>query len=202
MTPDESAVVALVERADWRRALDHMRPRNFQGTMIISQNVLGDLADAESLLEQEQVIADSVPETMDVPAPKGLKYIEGIGDVYRVKLFEAGIRTVEDLLEEGSTVQGRKEIAEQTGISSTLLLTWINHADLYRIHGIGPQYAELLEAAGVDTVPELAQRIPANLLESMGTANAQKKRVRHLPALAQVESWVTQAKELPRRINY
>jgi predicted flap endonuclease-1-like 5' DNA nuclease len=139
---------------------------------------------------------------MAVPAPKGLKYIEGIGDVYRTKLFDAGIRNVEDLLEEGSTPRGRKEIAETTGISETLLLRWINHADLYRIHGIGPQYAELLEAAGVDTVPELAHRVPGNLLDAMTTTNAQRKMVRRLPVLSQVESWVTQAKNLPRRVNY
>jgi uncharacterized membrane protein len=218
MTPEESAVTALLEHADWRKALDHMRPLNFQGEMVISQNVTGDLVQAEQLLDNQKIVfvateeaetppnegkdVVAVPETLAVPAPKGLKYIEGIGDVYRVKLFEAGIRSVDELLEEGSTSKGRKEIAEQTGISETLLLRWINHADLYRIHGIGPQYAELLEVAGVDTVPELAQRVPANLLEKMTAANAQRKLVRHLPALVQVESWVTQAKELPRKINY
>jgi uncharacterized membrane protein len=218
MIPDESAVVALLEHADWRKALDHMRPLNFQGAMVISQNVIGDLAQAEQLLDNQEIIfvaqeqteaqtdegkeVVAVPETLAVPAPKGLKYIEGIGEVYRVKLFETGIHSVDELLEEGSTPKGRKEIAEGTGISETLLLRWINQADLYRIHGIGPQYAELLEAAGVDTVPELAQRVPANLHEAMGTANSQRKMVRHLPALAQVASWVTQAKELPRKINY
>ena len=73
---------------------------------------------------------------------------------------------------------------------------------MYRIRGIGKEYSELLEAAGVDTVPELAQRVPANLLEKMEAANEQKKLVRHLPSLANVESWVTQAKNLPRKINY
>ncbi len=218
MTPDESAVTALVEHANWRKALDYMRPFNFQGTMVISQNVIGDLAQAEQLLDDQTIVfvaaeevqtpvdegqtVVAVPERMAVPAPKGLKYIEGIGDVYRLKLFDAGITNVDELLEEGSTVKGRKEIAERTGISETLLLTWINHADLYRVHGIGAQYADLLEAAGVDTVPELAQRVPANLCEKMAEVNAQKKLVRHLPALAQVESWVTQARDLPRKINY
>jgi len=97
---------------------------------------------------------------------------------------------------------GREEIAAVTGISEKLVLRWVNQADLYRIRGIGKEYAELLEAAGVDTVPELAQRVPANLCEKMAEANAQRNLVRHLPALAQVESWVTQAKELPRRIHY
>ena len=83
-----------------------------------------------------------------------------------------------------------------------MVLRWVNKADLYRIRGIGKEYAELLEAAGVDTVPELAQRVPAHLLEAMGTANEQKKLVRHLPALAHVESWVAQARSLPRKITY
>ena len=201
MTPSESAVALLVEHANWRKAVDSMRVHNFQGVMVISQNVIGDLADVEKLLEDEKIIA-SVPEKMEIPAPKGLKYIEGIGDVYRQKLHEAGITNVEELLEKGSTAQGRKEIVKTTGISEKLVLRWVNMADLYRIQGIGKEYAELLEAAGVDTVPELAQRVPANLLEKMTAANAQKKMVRRLPDLSQVESWVAQAKSLPRVITY
>jgi uncharacterized membrane protein len=218
MTPTESAVTALLEHANWRKALDHMRPYNFQGAMVISHNVIGDLAQAEQLIDEQKIVfvateeaeippqeeqnVVSVPETMHVPAPKGLKYIEGIGDIYREKLQQAGIANTDELLEKGATVQGRKALVEQTGISDKLLLRWLNMADLYRIHGIGQQYAELLEAAGVDTVPELAQRVPANLSEKMAEANAQRKLVRHLPAAAQVASWVTQAKELPRRIHY
>jgi uncharacterized membrane protein len=201
MSPSESAVALLVEHADWRKALDNMRVYNFQGVIVISQNVIGDLDNVEKLLQDEKMIT-SVPEKMEVPAPKGLKYIEGIGDIYRQKLLEAGITNVEELLDKGSTVQGRKEIVNKTGISEKLLLRWVNMADLFRIKGIGQEYAELLEAAGVDTVPELAQRVPANLLEKMVAANVEKKMVRHLPDLSQVESWVTQAKNLPRKINY
>ena len=233
MTADESAVVLLVEHANWRKAADSMRPHNFQGTMVISQNVIGDLAGVERQLEDEQMvllmpveeeifapapepeaevpaavpeevqeIPASMPEKLVIPLPKGLKYIEGIGDAYRQKLRQAGIRNVEELLDKGCTPRGRQEITETTGISEKILLRWINEADLYRIRGIGKEYAELLEAAGVDTVPELAQRVPAHLLEAMGTANTQKKLVRHLPALTQVESWVAQAKSLPRKITY
>jgi uncharacterized membrane protein/predicted flap endonuclease-1-like 5' DNA nuclease len=201
MTPSESAVALLVERADWRKAVDNMRVHNFQGVIVISQNVIGDLANVEKLLDDEKIIA-SVPEKMEVRAPKGLKYIEGIGDVYRQKLRQAGVTNVDELLEKGSTVQGRKEIVKTAGISEKLLLRWVNMADLYRIQGIGQEYAELLEAAGVDTVPELAQRVPANLLEKMAAANAQKKMVRRLPDLSQVESWVAQAKNLPRVMTY
>jgi predicted flap endonuclease-1-like 5' DNA nuclease len=178
-----------------------MRVHNFQGVIVISQNVIGDFTNVEKLLDDKKIIA-SLPETMEVPTPKGLKYIEGIGDVYRQKLRQSGITDVDDLLEKGSTVQGRKEIVNQTGISEKLLLRWVNMADLYRISGIGQEYAELLEAAGVDTVIELAQRVPANLLEKMAAANAQKKMVRRLPDLSLVESWVAQAKSLPRVINY
>jgi uncharacterized membrane protein/predicted flap endonuclease-1-like 5' DNA nuclease len=201
MTPGESAVATLVERADWRKAVERMRVHNFQGKMVIAQNVIGDLANVEKLLDDEKIIV-SVPEKMEVRPSKGLKYIEGIGDVYRQKLRQAGITNVDELLDQGSTVQGRNEIVNRTGISEKLLLRWINEADLYRINGIGQEYAELLEAAGVDTVPELAQRVPANLLEKMAAANAQKKMVRRLPDLSQVESWVAQAKSLPRVINY
>jgi len=201
MTPSESAVALLVERADWRKAVESMRVHNFQGRIVISQNVIGDLTSVEKLLDDEKIIA-SMPENMEVHIPKGLKYIEGIGDVYRQKLRQAGITNVDELLEKGSTVQGRKEIVNKTGISEKLLLRWVNMADLYRIHCIGKEYAELLEAAGVDTVPELAQRVPTNLLEKMAAVNAQKKMVRRLPDLSQVESWVAQAKSLPRVINY
>jgi uncharacterized membrane protein len=201
MTSGESAVALLVERANWRKATEIMRPYNFQGVIVISQNVIEDLAKVEKLLEDKKNRV-TVPEKMEISAPKGLKYIEGIGDVYRQKLRQVGITNVDELLEKGSSVIGRKEIVDQTGISEKLILRWLNMADLYRIHGIGQEYADLLEAAGVDTVPELAQRVPANLLEKMTAANAQKKMVRRLPDITQVESWVAQAKTLPRVIHY
>ena len=223
MTPEESAVALLLEHANWRQAVDSMREHNFQGAMVISQNVIGDLANVQRQLEDEMLIvlvpepqeetivpvpekeeemADSMPEKLVIPIPKGLKYIEGIGDVYREKLRAAGIRNVEDLLDKGHSAAGRQEIAATAGVSEKLVLRWVNMADLYRIHGIGKEYAELLEAAGVDTVPELAQRIPANLLEKMTASNAQKNMVRRLPVLSQVESWVAQAKSLPRVMTY
>ena len=201
MTPGEFAVALLVVSANWRKAVESMRVHNFQGVMVISQNVIGDLAIVEKLLEDNKNVA-SVPEKMEIPNPKGLKYIEGIGDVYRQKLHSAGVTNVDELLEKGSTPKGRNEIIKATGISEKLLLRWVNMADLYRIKGIGQEYAELLEAAGVDTVPELAQRIPVNLLDKMVAANAQKKMVRRLPDLSLVESWVAQAKSLPRVITY
>jgi predicted flap endonuclease-1-like 5' DNA nuclease len=202
MTPSESAVALLVETAHWRVAADSMRPHHFQGTMVISQNVMGDLPKVEQLLEEQETTVAAVPEKLAVAAPKGLKYIQGIGDAYRQKLREAGITNTDELLDKGSTPKGRQELADKTGISDKLLLRWVNMADLFRIRGIGPEYAELLEAAGVDTVPELAQRVPAHLVEKMAAANAQKRMVRRLPDLAHVEGWVTQAKNLPRKVVY
>ncbi len=131
-----------------------------------------------------------------------IKKIEGIGDEYARRLKELGIYTVEALLERGATPQGRAEIAERTGISPQLILEWVNHADLFRIKGIGEEYADLLEEAGVDTVPELAQRNPEHLYNRLVQINREKKLVRRLPTAAQVRSWVEQAKELPRVVQY
>lgn len=110
--------------------------------------------------------------------------------------------SVEDLLEKGSTQKGRKALEDSAGISGKLVLRWVNMADLFRIKGIGEQYSDLLEAAGVDTVPELAQRKADNLHAKMTEVNEQKKLVRALPALSAVEKWVASAKELPRVVTY
>ncbi len=128
--------------------------------------------------------------------------IEGIGEKYAKKLVKAGIKTVEDLLEKGATKKGRSELAKLTGLSEKLILTWVNHADLFRVKGIGKQYAELLEAAGVDTVVELSKRNPENLLNAMIKTNKKKNLVRALPYLKQVKKWVEQAKKLPRKVSY
>jgi len=128
--------------------------------------------------------------------------VEGIGKVYAEKMKGAGISTVEALLKQCSAEKGRRELAAKTGIDPDLILRWTNHADLFRTKGIGEEYSQLLEAAGVDTVPELAQRLPANLLAKMTEVNQKKKLVRRLPVLAQVEGWVNQAKKLPRVITY
>ena len=128
--------------------------------------------------------------------------VEGIGETYAGKLAKAGIATTKALLEKGATPKGRKEIAEKTGISEKIVLEWINHVDLFRIKGVGEEYSDLLEEAGVDTVPELAQRNPENLHQKLAEVNQRKKLVRQLPSLTQVQSWVEQAKQLPRVIQY
>ena len=128
--------------------------------------------------------------------------VEGIGEAYAKKLAAAGIKTTDALLAKGATPEGRKEIAVKTGISAKMILEWVNHVDLFRIKGVGQEYADLLEAAGVDTVPELAQRKPENLVEKMAEVNKKKKLVRQLPVETQVANWIAQAKELPRKIKY
>jgi len=128
--------------------------------------------------------------------------VEGIGEVYAQKLSDAGIKTTNALLKQGATSKGRKEIAENSGISETLILEWVNHVDLFRIKGVFEEYADLLEEAGVDTVKELAQRNPANLYKKLVGVNEQKKLVRQLPGKSQVENWVAQAKQLDRAVFY
>jgi predicted flap endonuclease-1-like 5' DNA nuclease len=128
--------------------------------------------------------------------------VEGVGDVYAAKLREAGIATTEALLEAGKTPQGRKAIAAKTAIADALILEWVNHVDLFRIKGVGEEYADLLEEAGVDTVPELAQRKAENLHAALVAVNEQKKLVRQLPTLAQVGQWIEQARALPRVVTY
>lgn len=128
--------------------------------------------------------------------------IEGIGARYADKLAKVGLKSTEGLLKAGATPQGRKKLAESSGISDDLILEWVNHADLFRIKGVGEEYSDLLEEAGVDTVPELANRNAQNLVAKLEEINKSKKLVRKLPVLSQVESWIKQAKELPRMIQY
>lgn len=131
-----------------------------------------------------------------------IRQVEGIGEVYAEKLRAIGITNTETLLERGATPQGRASIAAETGISPDLILRWVNHVDLFRVKGIGEEYADLLEAAGVDTVPELAQRNPENLYQRLVEVNRERNLVRQLPGLEQVRRWVEQAKALPRRVMY
>jgi predicted flap endonuclease-1-like 5' DNA nuclease len=128
--------------------------------------------------------------------------IEGIGPKYAATLKEAGVTSTEDYLSKCASPKGRKAMAEATGISDKLILEWTNLADLFRIKGVGEEYADLLEEAGVDTVVELATRKPENLVAKMAEVNESKKLVRRLPVLSQVEDWVAQAKQLPRVIEY
>lgn len=128
-------------------------------------------------------------------------YIEGIGPTFKSKLSYCGVDTIKDLLARGTTRKERELLAEQSGISSNLLLKWINSADLMRIKGIGSEYANLLGAAGIDSVDDLAQQKPHHLLDTILALNEEKKLVRRPPAGSQVEDWVDQAKQLPQLIS-
>ncbi|HEY7426324.1 MAG TPA: DUF4332 domain-containing protein [Gemmataceae bacterium] len=128
--------------------------------------------------------------------------IEGIGEVYAQKLQEVGVPTTESLLEQGATPRGRKTLADSTGISERLILKWVNRADLFRINGIGEQYSDLLAAAGVETVLELAQRRPDHLHAKLVETNEAKKLVRVVPSLEHVTDWVQQAHHLARVVSY
>lgn len=128
--------------------------------------------------------------------------VEGIGEVYAPKLVEAGVADTAQLLAKCSKPAGRKDLEEKTGISGKLLLRWANHADLMRIDGVGPQFSELLEAAGVDTVKEMRHRVAENLHAKLEEVNAAKHLTGRVPALVEVEKMIAQAKELPPVMEY
>jgi predicted flap endonuclease-1-like 5' DNA nuclease len=128
--------------------------------------------------------------------------VEGIGTKYAEKLIKVGVSTTDALLKAGATPKGRKELVDKTGLGDALILKWVNHVDLYRVKGVGSEYSELLEAAGVDTIPELAQRKAGNLIQKIVAVNMEKKLVRKLPVESQVANWIEQAKKLPRVITY
>lgn len=128
--------------------------------------------------------------------------VEGIGKTYANKLKEAGIFTTEKLLETCNTKKERAEMAEKLGLSEKLILEWVNLADLFRIKGVGEQYSDLLEEAGVDTVAELAQRNAENLYSKMVEVNNSKNLVNRVPPISLVQDWVKQAKGLPRVVEY
>ncbi|MBX3111768.1 MAG: DUF4332 domain-containing protein [Fimbriimonadaceae bacterium] len=128
--------------------------------------------------------------------------VEGIGAAYAAKLTSAGVTTLEGLLTTAGAKAGRVALAEKTGISEKLILEWVNRADLARVKGVGSEYADLLEAAGVDSVPELAQRNAASLTAKMAEVNDAKKLVRSLPSESQVAKWIEDAKTLDRVVTH
>lgn len=128
--------------------------------------------------------------------------LEGVGEARGEKLRAAGIKDTDSLLTNCATSKQRADLAAKADVSPTRLLKWANMADLYRISGVGSEYAALLEATGVDTVPELAQRNAANLTAAMAQANETKKLTRRVPTEAEVTKWIAQAKQLPRALEY
>ncbi len=135
-------------------------------------------------------------------ANRKIDEIEGIGPATREKLTTAGVVDTDGLLEKGCDPKGREALAEASGLSEKQLLKFVNMADLFRIKGVGSEYAELLECSGVDTVKELAQRNAENLAAKMREVNDEKKLTRQVPSTSQVEAWVAEAKDLPRKVEY
>ena len=128
--------------------------------------------------------------------------VEGIGPVYAEQLGAVGVKTTDDLLERGAKPKGRDDLEAATGIAHALILKWVNRVDLYRIKGVGSEYSDLLEIAGVDSPAELAHRNPANLTETMAEANAARSLVRRVPTLEMVTAWIEQSKTLPKVVEH
>ncbi|MFN3267414.1 MAG: DUF4332 domain-containing protein [Deinococcales bacterium] len=128
--------------------------------------------------------------------------IEGIGKTFAAKLEAQGIRTTTTLLKRASHLRGRKDLALLLGVSEKRLLAWVNRADLMRVPRIGTQFSDLLEAAGVDTVKELRNRIPENLHPKLLEVNAAKNLARRDPTLEEVSAWVVAAKKLAPLVTH
>ncbi|MGD8603919.1 MAG: DUF4332 domain-containing protein [Anaerolineales bacterium] len=128
--------------------------------------------------------------------------IEGVGQFYAQKLQAIGIRTTERLLKVAGAKRGRQDLAQQTGISEKLILEWVNLSDLMRIKGVGEEYSDLLEEAGVDSVKELRNRVPANLHQKLLETNKVKKLVRRVPSFKEVRRWVQEAKVIPPVVTH
>lgn len=227
MTSSESAVAILVESADWPVAVERMRSHGFGGTLVVSEILEADRAEVDELLADQEKVA-SAPQELDVEVvvveeaaaavapgetevvakgPSGASYpieeIEGIGGVYGEQLGKAGVRTTGDLLARAGTASGRDSLARETGISGDLLLAWVNRADLMRIPGVGTQYSDLLEAAGVDSPAELARRNAANLATTFGeVAAARPGIVRRVPSETEVAGWITSASSLEKAVHH
>jgi predicted flap endonuclease-1-like 5' DNA nuclease len=166
-------------------------------------------APVEAAVEEAPPQAEATPEEiLETPEQVHAKFgqdiqgVAGIGPTYGEKLRSAGISAPLLLFRNGATAKGRQQIAEATGISESLILKWVNHVDLFRIKGVSEAYAELLETAGVDTVPELSMRNPKNLHAKLVEVIGQKRTYLVAPDPAMVENWVAQAKKLPRAIHY
>jgi predicted flap endonuclease-1-like 5' DNA nuclease len=153
--------------------------------------------------EVSEVMEPPKPEVTEPPKPsQNIIHIEGIGLIYTETLKKIGIETTNDLLLAGTTPQDREELAKKTGVSTNLILEWVNLVDLLRIKGVGEEYSDLLEEAGVDTVVELAKRNPEKLYNKMKQVNDEKNLVNRAPFLSEVLGWVEQARALPRKVEY
>jgi len=160
----------------------------------------------EASPEVSEVMEPPIPEVTEAiesqKPSQNIINVEGIGLIYAETLKKIGIETTNDLLLAGTTPQDREELAKKTGVSPNLILEWVNLVDLLRIKGVGEEYSDLLEEAGVDTVVELAKRNPEKLYTKMKQINEEKNLVNKVPFLSDVFSWVEQARALPRKVEY
>jgi predicted flap endonuclease-1-like 5' DNA nuclease len=132
-----------------------------------------------------------------------IEEVEGIGAVYAAKLEQAGVNSTDDLLERGAKPAGRKSLEEATGITHSLILEWVNHVDLMRINGVGSEYSDLLEAAGVDSPAELAQRNAGNLATTIDEVVAARPGiVRRTPSESEIQDWIDQSKGLDKVVEH
>ncbi len=185
MMPFREELMALFEAP-----LSHQLPATLEPVMLkVSSTVV------------QPVIAVSAP-AVQPPEVVDVASLEGIKEEHALKLVKAGVKSFENLLERGRDRNGRKELSGATGLGENDVLTLVNRADLARIKGVEFSWSELLEASGVDTVPELAQRNPLNLHAKMQEVNKQKKMVQQLPSIDQLKAWIGQAKKLPRIVMY
>jgi predicted flap endonuclease-1-like 5' DNA nuclease len=227
MTASESAVAILVESADWPVAVERMKAHGFGGTLVLSEIVEQDEAEVDALLADPKKV-ESAPAILDVVAvgaavesvaavePEetvvvaaattggyAIAEIEGIGATYADQLGAVGIRTTDALLARAGSAAGRATLAAETGISEALLLAWVNRADLMRIPGVGSQYSDLLEAAGVDSPAELARRNPANLAVTVQEVIAARPGiVRRTPSESEISDWVKAAGGMDKVVQH
>lgn len=131
-----------------------------------------------------------------------IEEIEGVSGAYGQKLSAAGVSTVESLLDRAGKKRSRKALAEATGISETMILKWVNRADLMRVRGIGSEYSDLLEAVGVDSPLELSHRVAGHLHSKMEEVNTARKLVRRVPTEAEITTWISEAKAMPKMVEH
>ncbi|HEY7331404.1 MAG TPA: DUF4332 domain-containing protein [Candidatus Limnocylindria bacterium] len=128
--------------------------------------------------------------------------VEGIGPVFAEKLGAAGCQTTDDLLRAGATRAGRASLAAQTGINEGMLLEWVNHVDLMRIRGVGSEFSDMLEAAGVDSPAELARRNAANLAQTFGELDMARNTTRRIPGEKEVAGWIEEAQRMEKLVEH
>ena len=216
MTPEESALALLVEEADWPEAVARMKSHGFGGTVVVQEIVGDDIEEVAKLLEDPKTV-EAAPEELDVSAEPQpvtaeealrataavrISQLEGVSADDAQKLAAAGVRSTDDLLNAGGNSAARRELAKTTGIDEKQLLGWIHDADLMRIPGVGPQYSDLLVAAGVESPAELTNRNSGKLAITFQEIVAVNPGiVRRVPSYSDIDGWIDSAGQLERAVT-